>query len=278
MLDALELRLDVLLRDLEQPQDTVIGFLGNHIKDVSEPLRAALAPCLVNTERHVLGTLLPPKQLDISLALIHTISIVKPWAREDTNHLCKFDNTLGERGNAMFQIFKRLLIDLGIKNIMDCIHLCLPVLFIHVALLLQLPRGITVFLDVDFVRCTLHCQTVHLFAKFENVAFVLTKTTLHTTHTKIQSTQSARSFSTSELSLLFHSSNLLESFLLLLSNIIFESGLGISHIPLQVTPHHGNLIEAIAQRILSGVKTLLGRCQILVGKVNTAVQGIYGLV
>merc|ERR1711998_139844 len=126
--------------------------------------------------------------------------------------------------------------------------------------------------------CTLYCQTIYFFAKFENVAFVLAETTLHTTHTKIQSTQSAGSFGTSELSLLFHSAYLLKSFLLLLPDVVFQSGFCVSNIALQVAPHYGDLVETITQRVLRRVQTLLGCCQILVGKVNATIQRIDSLV
>merc|ERR1711939_306524 len=43
VLHALQLRLDVLLRDLEEPQDGVVRLLRDHVQDVAEPLRAPLA-------------------------------------------------------------------------------------------------------------------------------------------------------------------------------------------------------------------------------------------
>merc|ERR1712159_627130 len=54
VLHALQLRLNVLLRDLEEPQDGVVRLLRDHVQDVAEPLRAPLAPRLVDAERHVL--------------------------------------------------------------------------------------------------------------------------------------------------------------------------------------------------------------------------------
>merc|ERR1719161_804407 len=50
MLHALELRLDVLLGDLQEPEDAVVGLLGDHVEDVAEALRAPLPPSLVHTE------------------------------------------------------------------------------------------------------------------------------------------------------------------------------------------------------------------------------------
>merc|ERR1712100_884632 len=60
VLHALQLRLDVLLRDLEEAQDRVVRLLRDHVQDVAEPLRATLAPSLVHAERHVLRAVLPP--------------------------------------------------------------------------------------------------------------------------------------------------------------------------------------------------------------------------
>merc|ERR1719443_1731110 len=65
VLHALQLRLDVLLRDLEQAQHGVVRLLRDHVQDVAEPLRAALAPSLVDAEGHVLRAVLPAKQLDV---------------------------------------------------------------------------------------------------------------------------------------------------------------------------------------------------------------------
>merc|ERR1719335_1313899 len=54
VLHALQLRLDVLLRNLEEAQHGVVRLLRDHVQDVAEPLRAALAPRLVDAEGHVL--------------------------------------------------------------------------------------------------------------------------------------------------------------------------------------------------------------------------------
>ena len=64
----------------------------------------------------------------------------------------------------------------------DRIHLCLPVLLIHVTLLLHLPHGIAILLNVDLMGCTLNGQAIHLLAQLENVTLVLAKTALNTTH------------------------------------------------------------------------------------------------
>merc|ERR1719240_1059499 len=65
VLHALQLRLDVLLRDLEEAQHGVVRLLRDHVQDVAEPLRATLAPGLVDAEGHVLRAVLPAKQLDV---------------------------------------------------------------------------------------------------------------------------------------------------------------------------------------------------------------------
>merc|ERR1711959_164640 len=59
VLHTLELRLNVLLRDLQQTEDTVISLLGNHVQNVAEALRTPLPPSLVNSEGHILGAFLP---------------------------------------------------------------------------------------------------------------------------------------------------------------------------------------------------------------------------
>merc|ERR1712032_818597 len=92
VLHALQLRLDVLLRDLQQPQDTVVSLFGDHIQNVSKALRTSLPPCFVDTEGHILRAFLPTQELHIGLALIDALSIIKPWAREHANDLCELDN------------------------------------------------------------------------------------------------------------------------------------------------------------------------------------------
>merc|ERR1712124_210239 len=79
VLDTFKLRLNVLLRDLQQTEDAVIGLLCNHVEDVPETLRAPLAPSLVNPEGHVLCAFLPSKKLNISLTLVQTLSIIEAW-------------------------------------------------------------------------------------------------------------------------------------------------------------------------------------------------------
>merc|ERR1712118_211776 len=128
VLDTLELRLDVLLRDLEQAQHAVVRLLCDHVQDVAEALRAALAPGLVDTKRHVLGTLLPSQQLHVGLALVQYFSIIKarPW--EDAHYLRKFYYALCQRCSAMLQVLERLLVHLGSEHVVHGIHLCFPVL------------------------------------------------------------------------------------------------------------------------------------------------------
>merc|ERR1719217_815212 len=92
VLHALQLRLDVLLRDLEEPQDGVVRLLRDHVQDVAEPLRAPLAPRLVDAERHVLRAVLPTEELDVRLCRIGALRIVEARAREDANHLRELHN------------------------------------------------------------------------------------------------------------------------------------------------------------------------------------------
>merc|ERR1712070_1259164 len=87
VLNPLELRLDVLLRDLEQSQNAVVRLLRDHVQDVAEALRATLAPGFVDAEGHVLRAVLPTKELDVRLRRISAFSIVESRPREDTNHL-----------------------------------------------------------------------------------------------------------------------------------------------------------------------------------------------
>mmetsp|Transcript_49327 Transcript_49327/g.88648 ORF Transcript_49327/g.88648 Transcript_49327/m.88648 type:complete len:215 (-) Transcript_49327:339-983(-) len=151
MLHTLKLGLDVLLGNLQQAKHAVIGLFGNHIQDVAEALRAALAPSLVNPKGHVLGTLFPAKKLHVSLSLVSTFSIIELWSWEDTNNLGKFDHTLCQRCNNVLEILERLLVHLRVEHIMYGIHLRLPVLLVHVSLLFHLSDGIAVLLDVHFV-------------------------------------------------------------------------------------------------------------------------------
>merc|ERR1712224_1150529 len=62
VLHALELRLDVLLRDLQETQHAVVRLLRDHVKDVPETLRAPLPPGLVHAEGHILSALFPAEE------------------------------------------------------------------------------------------------------------------------------------------------------------------------------------------------------------------------
>merc|ERR1712070_204390 len=150
----------------------------------------------------------------------------------------------------MLKVFKGLLVNFSVEHVVHSIHLRFPILLVHVPLLLHLPHRITILLDVNFVRSTLHCQAIDLFTQFQDVTLVFTQTTLHTTHPEIKCAKTPRGFCTAELSLLFNSADLLESLLLLLTDIILQACLCICNISLQVTPHHSNFIEAVAQGVL----------------------------
>mmetsp|Transcript_116996 Transcript_116996/g.376315 ORF Transcript_116996/g.376315 Transcript_116996/m.376315 type:complete len:383 (-) Transcript_116996:739-1887(-) len=278
MLHTLELRLDVLLGDLQQPQDTVVRLLGDHVQDVAEALRAALPPSLVHTEGHVLRALLPTQELHIGLALVNTIRVVEAGAWEHTHDLSKFHDALRQRGDAMFQVLERLLVDLGVQHIVHRIHLCLPILLVNVPLLLHLPRRVAVLLDVHLVRGALHRQAIDLLAKLQDVALVLTETTLHTAHAQVKSAQPPRGFCAAKLRLLLNGADLLKGLLLLLPDVVFQTCLRVSNVALQVAAHHCHLVEAIAQGILRCVQALLRSSQVLVREVNAAVQGVHGLV
>mmetsp|Transcript_109013 Transcript_109013/g.273157 ORF Transcript_109013/g.273157 Transcript_109013/m.273157 type:complete len:216 (+) Transcript_109013:105-752(+) len=151
VLHTLELGLDVLLRNLQEPQHAVVGFLRDHVQDVPEALRAALTPGLVHAEGHVLRALLPPEQLHVCLALVNPVRIVEPGAWENPHDLSKLYHTLGERCHAMLQILEGFLVHFRVQHIVNCIHLGLPVLLVDVPLLFHLAHGIAVLLDVDFV-------------------------------------------------------------------------------------------------------------------------------
>ena len=55
--------------------------------------------------------------------------------------------------------------------------------------------------------------------------------------------------------------------MLLLANIVLQSGFCVGHISFQVAAHHGHLVEAVAERVLRRVQALLRGCQILVREV-----------
>mmetsp|Transcript_75191 Transcript_75191/g.118798 ORF Transcript_75191/g.118798 Transcript_75191/m.118798 type:complete len:221 (-) Transcript_75191:842-1504(-) len=178
----------------------------------------------------------------------------------------------------MLQIFEWFLVYFRVQHIMDCIHLCFPVLLIHVALFLHLPYSITGLLDVDFMRGALDSQTVHFFTELKNVTFVLSQATLDTTHSKIQCAQPARSFGTAELSLLLDRSDLFECFLLLLANVVFQSRFSVGNIAFQIASNHCDFVEAVAQRILCCMETFLRCCQVLVCEVDSAIECINSLI
>merc|ERR1712054_745978 len=78
-----------------------------------------------------------------------------------------------------------------VEDVVNGIHLGLPILLVHIALLLHLAHGITVLLDINFVRSTLHCQSIDLLPKLEDITFVLTQTTLNATHPEVKCTKAS---------------------------------------------------------------------------------------
>mmetsp|Transcript_5778 Transcript_5778/g.13654 ORF Transcript_5778/g.13654 Transcript_5778/m.13654 type:complete len:365 (+) Transcript_5778:418-1512(+) len=178
----------------------------------------------------------------------------------------------------MLQVFERLLVNLCVQDVVDGIHLGLPVLLIHVTLLLHLADGIAVLLDVHLVGGALHRQPVDLLTQLQDVTLVFAQATLHATHAQIQCSEATRGFGTAQLSLLLHSPNLLKGLLLLLADLVLEASFRVGHIALEVAANHGDLVEAVAEGVLRRVQRLLGGRQVLVGEVNAPVQGIHGLV
>merc|ERR1719387_3173709 len=257
MLHALELRLDVLLGDLQEPEDAVVSLLRDHVKDVSEALRAPLPPGLVHAERHILSALLPAEELNVCLALIQALRIVESRAWEDTHDLRELDNTLGQGRRAMLQVLEGLLVDLGVEHVVDGVHLSLPVLFVHVALLLHLAHRVAVLLDVHLVGSALHRQTVHLLSELQDIPLVLAEPALHATHAEVQRAKPAGGLSAAELCLLLHGANLLEGLLLLLPDIVLQARLRVRNVALEVAPYHCYLVKAIAEGVLRSVEALL---------------------
>merc|ERR1711959_584660 len=190
----------------------------------------------------------------------------------------KKKKTFCERCHAMLEVIEWFFVHLCVKHIVHRIHLRLPVLLVHVSLLLHFAHGVAVLLDVNLVRSALDRQPIDLLAKLQDITFVLSQPTLHSTHSKIESTKTSRGFCTAQLGLLFHGTNLLKCLLLLLADIILQARLSVCNIPFQVAPNNGNFIEAIAQGVLRCVEALLCCCQILVGKIDAPIQGIHSLV
>merc|ERR1719424_989606 len=178
----------------------------------------------------------------------------------------------------MFEVLEGFLVDLRVKHIVHRIHLSLPVLLIHVALFLHLSHGVTVLLNVNLMRCALYSKAINFFAQLQDVALVLSKAALDATHPEIKCPKASRGFCTSQLCLLFHGPDLLKRLLLLLTDIILQPSLCVCNISLQVTPHNSYFIEAIAQRVLSCVETLLRCCQVLVCEIDATIQSIHSLV
>mmetsp|Transcript_33533 Transcript_33533/g.73381 ORF Transcript_33533/g.73381 Transcript_33533/m.73381 type:complete len:249 (+) Transcript_33533:548-1294(+) len=178
----------------------------------------------------------------------------------------------------MLQIFEGFFVNLRVQDVMHSIHLGLPVLLVHIPLLLEFPRGVAVFLDIYLMGSALHRETIGLLPQFQDISFVFTEAALHTAHAEIQSAEAPRCLSAPKLCLLLHRADFFKGLLLLLPDVVLESGLGVSHVPLQVAPDHGHFIEAVAQRVLRRVEALLRRCQILVCEVDAPIQSIHSLI
>mmetsp|Transcript_24467 Transcript_24467/g.59350 ORF Transcript_24467/g.59350 Transcript_24467/m.59350 type:complete len:204 (-) Transcript_24467:1009-1620(-) len=161
---------------------------------------------------------------------------------------------------------------------MHSIHLRFPILLISVSLLLHFADCIGGFLNVNLMARTFDGQSVHFFAKFQNVSLVLAQPSLHPTHTEVQCTQPSGCFGATQLSLLFDLADFLESLLLLLANVVFKPRLSVGHISLKIRSNNCDFVETVRQGILRGVQRLLRRSKILVGEINPSVQSIHSLI
>jgi hypothetical protein len=61
-------------------------------------------------------------------------------------------------------------------------------------------------------------------------------------------------------------------------DVVFQTGLCVSDVPLQITANDCHLVEAVAQRVLCGVEAFLCCRKVLISEINAAIQSIHSLV
>jgi hypothetical protein len=87
--NAVELALDVLLRDLQKSQNRMVRLLTHEVQDAPELLRRGLTPALLHTRSEILRAILPIKELHVYVELFLR-AIAHPGSREDAHDLAQF--------------------------------------------------------------------------------------------------------------------------------------------------------------------------------------------
>mmetsp|Transcript_137284 Transcript_137284/g.382944 ORF Transcript_137284/g.382944 Transcript_137284/m.382944 type:complete len:646 (+) Transcript_137284:493-2430(+) len=185
---AVQLALDVLLRDLQEPEHGVISLLAHQVEDAAVLLRGELPPSLLDAAREVLRAILPVEQLNVHVKLLLR-TIIHPCAREYAHHLAELHCAARELRDVIFQSLEVLLVDLLVKLLVDGVDVLLLPLVVLSSLALELPDVVAALANVHVVRCALHCQAVDLVSELVDVALGLAAGALQTADAQVQGVQ-----------------------------------------------------------------------------------------
>mmetsp|Transcript_85073 Transcript_85073/g.238215 ORF Transcript_85073/g.238215 Transcript_85073/m.238215 type:complete len:385 (-) Transcript_85073:308-1462(-) len=189
--DAVKLALNVLLRDLKQPQHGVIRLLAHEVEDAPVLLRRLLAPHLLNTCSQILRAVLPVQELHVHIQLLLG-AVVHPRPWEDSDDLAEFNGAPREFRDVVLQGLEALLIHLLVEFFVHSVDVLLQPLLVLRSLPLQLAQVIAVLADVHIVSGALHGQAVDLVSHLVNVTLRFATSALQAADTEVQGVQPLR--------------------------------------------------------------------------------------
>mmetsp|Transcript_6449 Transcript_6449/g.18463 ORF Transcript_6449/g.18463 Transcript_6449/m.18463 type:complete len:690 (-) Transcript_6449:569-2638(-) len=188
---AVELALDVLLRDLEEPENRVVRLLADQVEDAPVLLGRRLSPDLFHPGGEVLRTVLPIEQFHIDVQFLLR-AVVHPRAREDTHNLAQLHGSASELGHVVLQALEGLFLHLLVELLVHSVEILLQPLLILRALPLQSAQVVAVLADVHIVGGALHRNAVHLVPEFVDVSFSLSARALQAADAKVERVQALR--------------------------------------------------------------------------------------
>mmetsp|Transcript_22498 Transcript_22498/g.50366 ORF Transcript_22498/g.50366 Transcript_22498/m.50366 type:complete len:387 (+) Transcript_22498:550-1710(+) len=193
MAHAVELALDVLLRNLEEPEHGVVSLLAHEVQDATILLGRELAPSLLHTRSEVLRTILPIQELNINIELL-LCAIVHAGAGEDSHHLAEFYATPCKLCDVVLEALEVLLIDLLVKLLVNGIHVLFLALVVLGPLPLQLPEVVAALANIHVMGRTFHSEAVDLVPKLVNIALGFATGTLKAADAQVQGVEALGTF------------------------------------------------------------------------------------
>mmetsp|Transcript_56980 Transcript_56980/g.124985 ORF Transcript_56980/g.124985 Transcript_56980/m.124985 type:complete len:273 (-) Transcript_56980:302-1120(-) len=164
----------------------MVCLLVHKVQNTAVLLRRLLPPHLVHAGYHVDTAIFPIQQLNVDVKLLIG-PVIHSSAREYTNNLRQLHHASRQLAHKLLKRDEIGLIQLLVELLIDSVHVLLVLVGVLSSPLLQLGCVALDLVNVHVVRCTLHCQPIHLFTHLSDITLVLPTCALHPTDAELQS-------------------------------------------------------------------------------------------